>query len=918
MPVQDSILLHTKLHRPRFPHDLVVRQRLTELLDHGADRPLTLVCAPAGFGKTTLIATWIERMVASQVQLESSMPSAWLSLDGNDSDLNQFLRYFIAAVQTIFDDACQETLALLQAREQPPLAVIFTTLSNDIERLPKEFILVLDDYHTIHNIEVHNLLGEFVRFWPSKLHLILISRISPPLPLDKFRAKGLLNEIRTGELRFSQNEIFTYLSQTQFALMGQDALAYLEKHFEGWPAGLHLAAISMRSARSQEAVLKALASENQNITRYMVEEVLNQQVPQVQAFLLRTSILDRFNASLCEAIIGKVEGAWNARACLDWIERSEMFITALDDRREWYRYHHLFQELLQQRLFTDLSSDQVNDLHRLASAWFEEHGYLDEAMQHAIKAGDLELAAHQMSAGLRDVINREDRPTLDRWLHLIPEEMIQQRPELLMLRAWSLQFAWQLSLQMKVLHQVEELLNTQQDGTLSENEVKMLRGQILLPKAQLAYFTNQQTLAIELCRQALALMPPSWTFIRGGAMIYLGLSMQASGQASEAEQMLIDEYERHRDKSDTFALFVLQTLGFIYLNTGQLDKTRQIIEVLIRGATSSRLGLMKLWGEWFLGMVCYQRNELGAAKQYFTHIFENRYIAQVSPFRDAVAGLALIHQIKGENHEALRMVEAISQHDLELSGTEDHRTQSLRAKIMLLQGDINGAINFISAITGPPPDQPLMWLEELQVTRAQILTASASETDLHLAVDLLDNLYEIVVRTCNTRYTIEILALRALSLDALGKTKEADNELIKAVNLAQLGGFIRIFVNLGGPMHKILQRLATQGRSGEYIHSLLEAFQEEGKNLAQSKRQSRMMRRPAAGNSNLVEALTPRELEVLNLLRGPSSIKEIAVQLNISYATAKRHTINIYGKLGVNQRWNAVDKAISLKILSPS
>ncbi len=214
------------------------------------------------------------------------MPVAWVSLDGNDSDLNIFLRYFIAALQTLFDSPCQETLALLQAREQPPLAVLFTTLSNGIEKLPEDFILVLDDYHTIHNMEIHNLLGEFVRFWPSKLHLILISRISPPLPLDQFRAKGLLNEIRTGDLRFSQKEIIAYLSHTQFALMGQEALPFLEKYFEGWPAGLHLAALSLRSARSQESVLKALAGENPNITSYMVEEVLNQQVPQVQSFLI--------------------------------------------------------------------------------------------------------------------------------------------------------------------------------------------------------------------------------------------------------------------------------------------------------------------------------------------------------------------------------------------------------------------------------------------------------------------------------------------------------------------------------------------------------------------------------------------------------------------------------------------------------
>ena len=344
-----QILLQTKLHRPRLPHNSGRTSRLLEVLNHGIDHPLTLVCAPAGFGKTTLVSTWLERIAADQPAAAASLPAAWLSLDENDSDLNLFLRYFIAALRTIFKDACEKTLALLQARQQPPDAVLYATLSNELAQLPGEAILVLDDYHTIRGMEVHNLLIELARHWPRPLHLVLISRIDPPLPLTSLRAKGMLHEIRTQNLRFTSEETAAYLSQAQLALRSQTDLHLLEERFEGWPAGLHLAALSLRSASSQESVLSALSSENPNITGYLVDEVLAHQVPAIQTFLLKTSILDRFCASLCEAVIGEIDPAWNARACLDWIERSDLFITPLDDRREWYRYHHLFQELLQQR-----------------------------------------------------------------------------------------------------------------------------------------------------------------------------------------------------------------------------------------------------------------------------------------------------------------------------------------------------------------------------------------------------------------------------------------------------------------------------------------------------------------------------------------------------------------------------------------
>jgi len=913
---QDPLLLQTKLHRPRLPHTLVARTRLFKVLNHAIEHPLTLVCAPAGFGKTTLVSTWLERIAADQPVSTAPLPAAWLSLDENDSDLNLFLRYFIAALRTIIKDACEKTLALLQAWQQPPIPALYAMLSNELAELPGEALLVLDDYHTIRGMEVHNLLIELARHWPRPLNLVLISRIDPPLPLTGMRAKGMLHEIRTQNLRFTSEEIAAYLSQAQLALPSQKDLYLLEERFEGWPAGLHLAALSLRSASSQESVLSALSNNNPNISGYLVDEVLAHQVPAIQTFLLKTSILDRFCASLCEAVIGEADPDWSARTCLDWIERSDLFITPLDERRDWYRYHHLFQELLQQRATTEMGTGQVTDLHCLASVWFEEHGLLDEALHHALVAGDLDLAARQMNAGLRDVINREDRTTLERWLHLLPEEMIQKRPTLLMIRAWALEYAWRIDLQAQVLRQIEELLDSGGGASLPANDLEILRGQILVLRAQQAYFSNQTTLAINLCRQALVLIPPSWTFARGGAMFYLGMSMQASGQMQAAERLLVDHYESYGVKNDAYAMLLLESLCFNYLNSGQLEQARQIAQVLLLHATRREVAINKNWGDWFLGVVCYQINELEAAAQYFTQIVENRYTAQITTYRDAVAGLALIYQIQGKSTEACQMMETISQFDLEQRGSEDNRTRSLRARLVLMQGsNLEPASRWTDTFTDPPPDEALLWLEEPQVTRVRVLVARGTVADLQLAMQILNALDEIAERTCNTRFKIEILALRALALDAQGDTGQADATLVQALDLARLGGFIRVFADLGEPMQEMLRQLDSQGHSAEMIRRILAAFQEDRNNLLNSARPAQPRRQQSLANSTLVEPLTRRELEVLILLREPLSIKEIALKLNISYATASRHTVNIYGKLGVNGRWDAVARAEELNIL---
>ena len=464
MPAQASALLFTKLHRPPVTGDRVDRPRLIEMLNRGLQQgPLSLVCAAAGFGKTTLVSSWIESLTAGRGGVTPPLPAAWLSLDESDSDLVVFLRYFVAAIRTVFPESCAETLALLGAPQPTSQAPLVVALSNEIERLPARFVLVLDDYYAIRGEAVHDFLSELLRHWPQRLHLVLISRSNPPLPLANLRAKGQVTEIRTRDLRFTPEEAAAFLDKALPAPLSQSAVALLDQRLEGWIAGLRLVTLSLRAGADAETELAGLSGTNVEIADYLVDEVMSCQTPAILRFLLVTSILDRFCAALCECVLGSVAGSdgppCDVPACIQWLESNNLFVIPLDNDRQWYRYHHLFQELLQRRLLAEVGPEQVTELHRRAAAWFVGQGLIDEALHHALAADDLDLAARLMEAGLCDVLNREDRSTLDRWLRLLPEEFIQRRPWLLMIKAYAFQFSWQLPAVWKLLGQIEALLD---------------------------------------------------------------------------------------------------------------------------------------------------------------------------------------------------------------------------------------------------------------------------------------------------------------------------------------------------------------------------------------------------------------------------------------------------------------------------
>lgn len=415
-PKESLTLINTKFIIPRVSSDLVLRSHLIERLNDGLNRKLTLVCAPAGYGKTTLLSQWLA---------DSSHPVAWLSLDENDNNLVVFLSYFVTAIQRIFPETGQATLNLLEAPQKPPLEHITSTLINELAEQGEPFLLVLDDYHTISDAEVHQLMEALITYMPPEMHLVLASRKDFPLPLVRLRIGREMTEIRVKELRFTSAETKVYLEQTTEMELSRETVAILEERTEGWIAALHLAAIAMRGEADHERFARSFKGSHRELMNYLVSEVLSQQSENVQAFLLQTSILSRLCAQLGGAVIG--DSANQSQEIIERLEQANLFIVPLDDERGWYRYHHLFREMLNLRLQAQMSQEAIAALHNSASVWLSQHGFIDEAIRHALAAENVSGAIELIDHHRHDLLNQSNWRILERWLSLLPDQVFGDR-----------------------------------------------------------------------------------------------------------------------------------------------------------------------------------------------------------------------------------------------------------------------------------------------------------------------------------------------------------------------------------------------------------------------------------------------------------------------------------------------------------
>lgn len=884
---------------------MVVRSRLIEQLNRGVAGPITLVCAAAGYGKTTLVSAWLGKE-GSRNDAGIAIPAAWLSLDEYDGDLVVFLRYFCAAVRTVFPAACSHTLALLQAPQQAPVAELIATLSSEINSVGKDFVLVLEDYHVVTGTEVDALLAGLARHWPPALHLVLITRRDPLLPLAGLRAKGQLTEIRTRDLQFTTPEVEQYLIKVLGEYPSERMLQQLLQQTEGWIAGLHLALLSQKG-KPPTAARERLAATDANIAEYLLSELLDQQPIDIVAFLLKTALLPRFCAPLCEHILVRDKDERPARACIEWLERTNFLIVALDDQHGWHRYHHLVQEFLISRATATFGLNQINDLHRQAADWFAQEGLTEEALHHALAAQDLARAATLMEQGLCAVLNRQDLATLRRWSNLLPMDFRRQRPGLLIIEAWVLYFSVQPAKLLGVLQQLEMLSVS---GVEAETEpARLLLAQVLALRAMIAHFGNQPTVSIASVRHALALLPPSWAYVRALCWFWLGVCGQLSGQGEAFGRDLWSYYTAAPVKSDHDALGFLQALCMMRFADGSLVQVEQAAALLLEQSRRRGSIMEEGWAHYYLGLVAYEWGELQTAVRHLLEVADTRYSLHTFLVRDGLSALVKMQTALGDATGAQKTLDILKQYEYDVLGYETPEMGAARAWLDCRHGNNLRAYLWVDAFVAPVPDQPQHQTHNAHYVKAWLLLQRNEPADTDKALDLIATLFTIAQRTCNRRLSIALLALQAVALDVQGQEDAALTTLAKSLGLDESGSFVRTFVDLGARMQSLLDRLGKHRAVPASLPRILAGFSARAPGGIQPAN--------ALSTTILREPLTMREIDILVLMRARLSNKEIARKLSIAVTTVERHAANAYGKLDVRRRLDAISKAEALGLLPP-
>ena len=890
-----TTLIQTKLHRPKIPINMVHRPRLIAWLDERRQRPLTLVSAPAGYGKSTLISSWLDTTC--------ECPNAWLSLDEGDNDLVEFITYFLASIRTIFPEAGTNTLTLLRAPNLPPLKELAINLTNEIIQIGEFFVLVLDDYEVIQNDTVHDFINELLVPPPPNMNLVLCTRIDPPVSLLKLRAQSQLTEIRAQDLRFSVEEAHNFLQKMLGTTVDIATAKFIEEQSEGWVTGIQLAALAFRHRVGSQDIEERPTVNNRYVSDYLLSEILDSQATGFSEWLLKTSILARFNAGLCEAVCLN-DPELDGDVFMEWLVTSNLFAIPLDDHNHWVRYHHLFREFLQTELTRRYANTEVVALHVRASDWFNQNGLIDEALYHALAAGDISAASQLVEQNMRTLLNQDQWHILEKWLAHLPGDIIRQRPELLIAKTWGSYYRFALSAIPPLLETIETLLD-------DEAITHPLWGEFDFFWGHHWYWQGQNTRSLDLFCRALERIPEAYHAARGEAELCWGLASQMSGQKTEAvrrlNRWLYNEQTPHPSRQTK----LLGSLIFLYLLSGELTEaalvTRQIQDV----AEKNNNTYVETWSSYLLGYIHYCWNDLGNAADHFTQVVEKRYFVPTAATIDSLAGLALTYQAMGQSKNAKATISLLLEFAQETNNlTYITIAHSCQARLSLLRGDLASAVRWLqTADLTTGTGIMFYWLEVPRITQCRVLIAQGSTASLEEAAEKLQNYQQTNETEHNTRQSIDVLLLQALAYHKLKQDNKALTTLERAVTLAEPGGWIRPFVEPGTEMVQLLSKLVDQQGATKYISEILVTFEPA---------QNMQVPTPAQPALQLTESLTNRESEILELLGKRLSNKEIAAELHITVGTVQQHLNHIYAKLSVKGRQQAITKAYKLnRLLTP-
>jgi LuxR family transcriptional regulator, maltose regulon positive regulatory protein len=880
-------LLATKLHRPLPRAHLVRRPRLAARLTQGMMGALTLVSAPAGFGKTTLLAQWLA---------ESGMPVAWLSLEPGDNELVRFLSYLIATLQTLDPHLGAGALTLLQLPQPASAETVLTLLTNDVGSRGRDrgdFVLVLDDYHVLDAKPIDHALTYLVEHLPPQMHLVIATREDPPLPLARLRAGGHLSEVRVADLRLTLSEAAAFLTQGMGLTLSAEDIARLASRTEGWIAGLQLAAISLQGQQDAAGFIRSFTGSHHFVLDYLVEEVLGQQPESIQTFLLRTSLLDRMSGSLCDAVLLAPTGF--GQATLEYIEHANLFLVPLDNERRWYRYHHLFADLLRQRLQQRSASSPGDDvwdvaaLHGRASQWYEDHGLSIEAFHHAAAANDVVRAERLIEGGGMPLHFRGAGAPVRNWLESLPRTTLDARPSLWVIYASTLLFGGQHTAAEQKLQAAEAAM----PRTEPDDKTRDLIGRIASMRATLAVIQHDGEAIVAQSRRALEYLHPDNRPVRTATTWTLGYAYQLQGDRTAARGAYTEVIALGKSFGDS-----IYTLAAT-INLGQVQEADNQLSL----AAETYRRVLQLAGDPLQGMAC--EAHLGLARILYE-------------WND-------LEEASRHGHQSAQLARQINVDTVAACGV-------FVARLKLAQGDVSGAVaaldeaeafvrqhGFVFRMPDVAAAQVLTLLRQGHLVAATHLAQThdlpLSQARVHLAqgdasaaLAVLLPWRRLVEDKGWADERLKVLVLQAVALQAHGDKDQAVQLLGGALALAAPGSFIRLFVDEGPPMAHLLSIASASGMLPDYTGKLLAILKAD----AQKREHTPALLPPA---QRMFEPLSPRELEVLHLMAAGLSNQEMCERLFLALSTVKGHNRTIFGKLQVQRRTEAVARARELGLL---
>lgn len=882
-------LIETKFYSPAVRASLVARPRLAAQLEHGAGRALTLISAPAGFGKTTLLAEWARAATAA------GRPIGWLSLGPDDNDPATFWTYVAKSLHRANPNVATAA-RLLAAAEAPPIASVLTALVNDLSTVDGDITLVLDDYHVITAPEIAEQMASFVGLLPPGAHIAITTRADPAFPLARLRARGELTEVRAADLRFTNDEATAYLNGVAELGLRPADISTLEERTEGWIAALQLAALSIQGRDDASDFIASFAGDDRFVVDLLVEEVLDRQTDDVRAFLLQTSILDRLTAPLADAVTGQDDG----RATLEALDRGNLFVVPLDSARRWYRYHHLFAEVLRARLLSERPAT-VAELHRRAGEWLERHGDRTAAIRHALAGEDWEKAADLIELAVPDLRQARQEATMRRLFASLPPATFGSRPVLAIGYVGALMANGEF-------HEIDGLLDgaerwldpgspRSEMRVADDGELDRLPSAIAMYRAAQAQIRGDRDATMAHAQRALELAGDDDPLARGGAAGFLALAHWADGDLEAAHAHWSDAMASLERAGHTVdALAIVRALAEIRAAQGRLGDARRAYErgleratahePPLRGAADMHTGLAEL---------ALEANDLDAAAGHLlvsAELDERGAGLPQNAYRRRVAA-ALVRLAEGDAGAAMGLLD-----DAEAAFVGEYfpilrPIPALRARFALARGRLADAVDWATE-RGLAPDDVIDHLHEFEyVTLARIQLAQGAQSD---AIGLLERLLPAAEGGGRVRSVIERLVLLALAHHALDDDARARTSLRRALVLGQPEGYVRSFIGEGAPMVAMLEAALAHGISPDYVRRLLAAA-------------NRPRRQP------LADPLSERELDVLRLLATDRSGPDIAAELVVGLSTVRSHTKSIYAKLDVNGRRAAVSRAAELGLL---